>query len=87
MLRARLLELSRAVSVAGTSAEVAQCLADTVPAILDCDRVVAFLWDDLEEAFVCQAVTGLTGQPEELIRTLRIRPSDTERLAGLISRR
>src|SRR2546421_231602 len=53
-----LLELSRAIAVASTRDEVAQRLADTVPVIVDCDRVVAFLWDEGEDALVCRAVTG-----------------------------
>jgi diguanylate cyclase (GGDEF)-like protein len=79
-----LLELSRAIAVASTRDEVAQRLADTVPAIVDCDRVVAFLWDEQEDALVCHAVTGFTGERDELIRALRIRPSDTAQLASLI---
>jgi diguanylate cyclase (GGDEF)-like protein len=79
-----LLELSRAIAVASTRDEVAQRLADTVPAIVDCDRVVAFLWDEGEDALVCRAVTGFAGERDQLIRTLRVRPSDTAHLANMI---
>ena len=79
-----LLELSRAVAVASTREEVAERLADTVPVVVDCDRVVAFLWEEQDEALVCRAATGFTGEPDELIRTVRIRPSDTERLQQLL---
>ena len=41
-----LLELARALSQAGTSAEIARRLADAVPAVVDCDRVAVYLWDD-----------------------------------------
>jgi diguanylate cyclase (GGDEF)-like protein len=41
-----LLELARALAKAGTSAEVARRLADAVPAVVDCDRVAVYLWDD-----------------------------------------
>jgi diguanylate cyclase (GGDEF)-like protein/putative nucleotidyltransferase with HDIG domain len=71
-----LLELSRAMAVASTSDEVAQRLADAVPAVVDCDRVGAFLWDEDEEALVCRAVTGQSGN-HELLRDLRIHRSDT----------
>ncbi|MEA2437989.1 MAG: hypothetical protein QOF65_2545 [Thermoleophilaceae bacterium] len=77
-----LLELSRAVAAAGTSDEVASRLADVVPAVVDCDRVATFVWDEEEEQLVCRAVTGHA----ELVRDLRIRPSDTPVLAELVER-
>jgi diguanylate cyclase (GGDEF)-like protein/putative nucleotidyltransferase with HDIG domain len=77
-----LLELSRAVAAAGTSDEVASRLADVVPAVVDCDRVATFVWDEEEEQLVCRAVTGHA----ELVRDLRIRPSDTPILAELVER-
>jgi diguanylate cyclase (GGDEF)-like protein len=39
-----LLELARALSVAGTSGEVAARIADAVPAVVDCDRAGVYLW-------------------------------------------
>ena len=68
-----LLELSRAMAAASTSDEVARRLADAVPAVVDCDRVGAFVWDEAEDALVCRAVTG----DGEMVRDLRIRPADT----------
>src|SRR3954468_4143218 len=41
-----LLELSRAVAAASTSDEVARRLAEVVPAVVDCDRVATFIWDE-----------------------------------------
>jgi diguanylate cyclase (GGDEF)-like protein len=79
-----LLELSRAVATASTRNEVAQRLADTIPAVVDCDRVAAFLWDETEDTLVCHAVTGSGGEPSEVLRALRVRPSDTEQLVSLI---
>jgi diguanylate cyclase (GGDEF)-like protein/putative nucleotidyltransferase with HDIG domain len=75
-----LLELSRAVAAASTSDEVARRLADVVPAVVDCDRVATFIWDDEEEALLCRAMTGHA----ELVAGLHIRPSDTPVLAELI---
>jgi diguanylate cyclase (GGDEF)-like protein/putative nucleotidyltransferase with HDIG domain len=77
-----LLELARAVAAAGTSDEVAARLADVVPAVVDCDRVATFVWDEEEEELVCRAVTGHA----EIVRDLRIRTSDTPVLAELVER-
>src|SRR3954453_22478423 len=75
-----LLELSRAVAAASTSDEVARRLAEVVPAVVDCDRVATFLWDEEEEALVCRAMTGHS----EIVKDLRIRATDTPALAKLI---
>src|SRR3954463_9430231 len=75
-----LLELSRAVAAASTSDEVARRLAEVVPAVVDCDRVATFIWDEEEEALVCRAMTG----HGEMVRDLRIRATDTPALAKLI---
>lgn len=77
-----LLELARAVAAASTSDEVARRLADVVPAIVDCDRVATFVWDEDEEELVCRAITDDTS----LVRDLRIRPSDTPVLAEMVAR-
>src|SRR4051794_17769115 len=75
-----LLELSRAVAAASTSDEVARRLAEVVPAVVDCDRVATFIWDEEEEALVCRAMTGHS----EIVKDLRIRATDTPALAKLI---
>jgi diguanylate cyclase (GGDEF)-like protein/putative nucleotidyltransferase with HDIG domain len=75
-----LLELSRAVAAASTSDEVARRLAEVVPAVVDCDRVATFIWDEEEEALVCRAMTG----HGEMVRDLRIRATDTPVLATLL---
>jgi diguanylate cyclase (GGDEF)-like protein len=75
-----LLALSRAVAAANTGDEVTDRLAKVVPAVVACDRVAAFIWDEAEEALVCKAVTG----DSEAIRDLRIRRTDTPILAGLL---
>jgi diguanylate cyclase (GGDEF)-like protein/putative nucleotidyltransferase with HDIG domain len=75
-----LLDLSRAVAAASTSDEVARRLADVVPAIVDCDRVATFIWDEDDEQLVCRAITD----EASMVRDLRIRPSDTPVLKSLL---
>jgi diguanylate cyclase (GGDEF)-like protein len=77
-----LLELSQSVAAASRSDEVAQQLADVVPAVVDCDRVFVFLWSEEESALTCRAITGFT--PEPWVRELRIRPDETTILADLM---
>jgi diguanylate cyclase (GGDEF)-like protein len=79
-----LLELSQAIAAAGRSDEVAQQLVDAVPAVVDCDRVSAFLWRPDEGALTCGAMTGLSGEALERVRDLCIKPDDTGILSTLI---
>jgi diguanylate cyclase (GGDEF)-like protein len=62
---------------------VAEQLGDSVPAVVDCDRVLVFLWDDEEAALTCRAITGVP--PEDWVRDLRVRPADTPTLATLMA--
>jgi diguanylate cyclase (GGDEF)-like protein len=78
-----LLELAQNIAVAGTREEVAQRLVDTVPVVVDCDRVAVFLWNETEDALTCHAVTELAGDGDELVRDLEVRPSDTPMLARM----
>ncbi len=50
-----LLELARALAQAGTSAEIARRLADAVPAVVDCDRVAVYLWNEERNELVRSA--------------------------------
>ncbi len=61
-----LLELARALSTAGTSTEVAQRLSDSVSAVVDCDRVGVYLWEDATGELVRNAITQPAGG--ELVR-------------------
>jgi diguanylate cyclase (GGDEF)-like protein/putative nucleotidyltransferase with HDIG domain len=76
-----LLELSRAVAAASTSDEVATRLAEVVPAVVDCDRVATFVWDEDEEALICRALTGHV----DLVKDLRIHRTDTPVLEELVT--
>jgi diguanylate cyclase (GGDEF)-like protein len=77
-----LLELSQSVAAAGRSDEVAQQLADVVPAVVDCDRVLVFIWGEEDAALTCRAITGFTPTPR--LSELRIREADTSILTGMI---
>ncbi|MFL5825920.1 MAG: diguanylate cyclase [Thermoleophilaceae bacterium] len=78
-----LLGLAQSVATANTSQDVAERLAQTVPAVVDCDRAFVFLWDESEQALVCHAVGGDPGPSGKIARELRISPDDTPRLADL----
>jgi uncharacterized protein (TIGR02265 family) len=80
-----LLELARAVATSTTSEEVAERLAGAVPAVIDCDRALVFLWDEEEQALRCQAATGLAGAAGEFARELRITLADTPLLEPLVA--
>jgi diguanylate cyclase (GGDEF)-like protein/putative nucleotidyltransferase with HDIG domain len=80
-----LLELSQAVARVTTGDEVAARLAAAAPAVLDCDRVTVFLWNEVEHALTCRAVTELTGDAGRLLQELHLRPSDTPILGEMIN--
>jgi|tagenome__1003787_1003787.scaffolds.fasta_scaffold20975669_3 diguanylate cyclase (GGDEF)-like protein len=54
-----LLQLARSLAEAKTSAEVATRLADAVPAVVDCDRVSVWGWDEDAGALKCLAISGM----------------------------
>jgi diguanylate cyclase (GGDEF)-like protein len=59
-----LLSLSRALAAAGTSGEVARRLANSVPFVVDCDRVSVCLWDAPRGELVRRATTRHGGEVE-----------------------
>lgn len=61
-----LLEFSRSLSRMGTTDEVAQTLADTVPAVVGCQRSAVMLWDPFDQKLVFRAVSGHRRQVEPL---------------------
>jgi diguanylate cyclase (GGDEF)-like protein len=76
-----LLELARALSVAGTSSEVARRLADSVPVVVDCDQVAVYVWNGDE--LVREAATHNPDGPPlaEELATWKPHPGSTlERL-------
>jgi diguanylate cyclase (GGDEF)-like protein len=79
-----LLELSKALAVVRTGDELARRLADAAPAVVDCDRVAVFLWNEQERALTCRAITQLSGDFDDEPGDLRILPADTPELADLI---
>jgi diguanylate cyclase (GGDEF)-like protein len=71
-----LLELSQAFASATTADEVAQGLAEAIPSMVDCDRVVVYLWDDEKELLNCRAATGARAD-DPLLLSLQMRPTDS----------
>jgi diguanylate cyclase (GGDEF)-like protein len=82
-----LLGLSRAVAAAPTSDDVAERLASAVPAVVDCDRAIVFLWDEDARELTCHALNGMPGPARDFARELRITPDDTPLLAELLEGR
>jgi diguanylate cyclase (GGDEF)-like protein len=78
-----LLELARALAAAGTSDEVAVRLAEAVPAVVDCDRVGVFLWNEERQELAFSASWGEAAVSHGDMSELVIRPSDTPVLADL----
>ncbi len=69
-----LLELARALATAGTTDEVARRLAEAVPAVIDCDRVGVYLWDEETAEIRRRAVTG--GQPGDELPEWSLAPDE-----------
>ena len=80
-----LLGLAREVATASTHADVAERLADAVPAVIDCDRAVVFLWDEDARALTCHAITGVPGAARDFASSLRITEADTPLLEPVIA--
>jgi len=66
-----LLDFSRALSRVGTTDEVSQTLADTVPAVARCEQSSVLLWDPFDQQLVIKAVSGITlaTEPERKLPT------------------
>src|SRR5689334_20110240 len=79
-----LLELARSLAEAGTSDEVAIRLAETVPAIVDCDRLSVWVWDEDANELVCRATNG-PAEPRADVLDMRITPDQTADLLELLA--
>ncbi|MGN6867116.1 MAG: diguanylate cyclase domain-containing protein [Solirubrobacteraceae bacterium] len=71
-----LLSLARALAAAGTSGEVARRLTNSVPFVVDCDRVSVCLWDAGRRELVRRAVTRHGGEVEPEAAVWRPTPGD-----------
>jgi diguanylate cyclase (GGDEF)-like protein len=79
-----LLAFAHALSHAGTSVDVAERLADAVPAVIDCEGVGVWLWDAADRHLRLGARSTDDGR-DALLTTLRISPSDTPALEAMLS--
>ena len=77
-----LLELARALADAATSDEVAARLANAVPAVVDCDRVSVWVWDDEAQELRCRATSG---ESADGLIELRITPDRSETIPALLA--
>ncbi len=80
-----LLELARALATAGTSDEVAARLVDAVPAVVDCDRVGVYLWDEEAAELYGRAVYCSDGEDLEPV-DWSIAPEDDALLRDWLNR-
>jgi len=60
-----LLDFSRALSRVGTTDEVSQTLANTVPAVAQCERASVLLWDPFDQQLSVKAISGSDQEPAE----------------------
>jgi GAF domain-containing protein len=79
-----LLDLARALAAAGTTGEVARRLADAVPAVVDCDRVDVYLWNEVRSELV-QAATSRADAAEQASEAPGWSPSPGGLLERLLS--
>ena len=79
-----LLDLARALAAASTSDEVAVRLVEAVPAVIDCDRVSVWIWDEGAQVMSCRAISG-AGAVDPAISALRFTPEDNQQLADQVA--
>ena len=82
-----LLALSHALAKAGTSDEVVERLAAAVPAVVDCDRISVWLWNELEQTLRSQASWRRTPEAATDLGDVRIAPEDSPGLRNMLSER
>ncbi len=80
-----LLALSQALAKAGTSAEVAERVATATPAVLDCDRMAVWLWDEQARCLNFTASWARTDENAGLLDGQTIAPEDTPHLRSMLA--
>jgi diguanylate cyclase (GGDEF)-like protein len=80
-----LLDLARRIAYAGSSDLVAQRLADAVPAVVDCDRVSVYLWDEDRGEMLRRAVNATERGGREDAGLIRVKPEDVPQLAEWVA--
>jgi diguanylate cyclase (GGDEF)-like protein len=78
-----LLSLSHALAQAGTSEEVAERLAASVPAVVDCDRMAVWLWEEDSERLRSLATWAREPLEAGLLLGLTVSPADTPQLGRM----
>jgi diguanylate cyclase (GGDEF)-like protein len=79
-----LLNLARTLAAASTSDKVAARLVEAVPAVVDCDRVSVWLWDEEANELSCKAISGVDEVDSELVEQ-RFGPEDNRELADQLA--
>ena len=80
-----LLRLARVLATAGTSAEIAQRLADAVPLVVDCDRVGVHLWEAARGELVRRAIATRDRDDPRAAGECRRAPTQGDPLERLLS--
>ncbi|MEA2307570.1 MAG: hypothetical protein QOH43_4850, partial [Solirubrobacteraceae bacterium] len=78
-----LLSLSQDLARGGSSQRVADRLAETMAAMVDCDRTSVWLWDDAEEALRAASTSGMSPDGAELLRGRPLRASDSRHVSTM----
>jgi diguanylate cyclase (GGDEF)-like protein len=78
-----LLTLAQALASTGTSQEVADCLAEVLPTVVDCDRLSVMLWDPAERCLRAASTSGMSPEGAALLRSTPIRPQDSPGVAHM----
>ncbi|HEY4098405.1 MAG TPA: diguanylate cyclase, partial [Baekduia sp.] len=78
-----LLSLAQALARGGTSQEVADLLAESTPAVVDCDRMSVWLWDESAAALRAASTAGMSPEGIELLRRRTLRSADSPSIVAL----
>lgn len=78
-----LLELARSLAAVTTVDQVAERLVETVPTVVDCDRVSVWVWDAEAQQLGCRAVSGAVDTTR--LDELHITPAQDPFLAEMVA--